>query len=111
MRPNKISTLAAWHEHFNTEDFAGKLSTPHFRVTRSRYTDGYFEYFTHKARPTSLVGAKRCFEDEDHLRSTMLHEMLHQYQVEVLGSSDAPHDSWFRSCARALERKYRIYIR
>ncbi len=41
---------------------------------------------------------------------TLIHEMIHQYQVEVLGR-DANHDAIFCSIARKCERMYGVSVR
>lgn len=106
----RIETLEAWHDEFNRSEFSGKLSTPRFGLSRSRCTDGYFEHFPGTRRRSKIVISYRCFEDEDHLKGTLLHEMLHQYQYEVL-KRKCNHDAIFTSMARRLERKYGMSVR
>ena len=106
----RIETLGALHEEFNEAEFSGKLGTPRFGLTRSRNTDGYYEHFTNGRMKSSIVISKYCFEDDDLLRGTMLHEMIHQYQHEILKRT-CNHDAIFCSIARRLERKYKFTVR
>ena len=94
-------------------------------IKRNTTTDGWYEYQTEsriKGKRGSLWLPKRdrlhnahininqgCWK-EGTVEGTMLHEMVHQYQAEVL---DLPtsHDAIFCSIARRLERKYGIYVR
>jgi len=113
----RIDTIAYWHEHFNEAEFNGKLCTPKFGVTRSKATDGYYE---HKVKDgwqldgppekSKIVIAVRCFDDEDLLRGVILHEMIHQYQAEIL-KRKCNHDAVFCSIARGMERKYKMEVR
>lgn len=106
----RIQTLEYWHDHYNSEEFNGKLLTPRFGLTRSRHTDGYFEHYPGTKRKSKIAISERCFDDEAHLCGTILHEMIHQYQYEVL-QRKCNHDAIFTSIARRLERKYRITVR
>lgn len=106
--PN-LWTIEAWWEQFNEDEFGGKMTAPSFGLTRSRHTDGYYEHFD--SRPNhKLVISTRCFDDEDLLCGTILHEMIHQYQHTVL-HRPCNHDAIFCSIARRLERKYNIRVR
>lgn len=107
---NRIDTLEYWWEHFNEEEFSGKLSKPYFGITRSKATNGYFEHYPGRNCKSKIAISKECFDDEDLLRGTMLHEMIHQYQFEVLDRK-CNHDAIFCSIARRLERKYKIEVR
>jgi hypothetical protein len=114
---SRIDTIGYWHDHYNTEDFNGKLCTPGFGLTRSRYTDGYYEHKVKKGwvldgppEKSRIVIAVRCFDDEDLLRGVILHEMVHQYQAEILGRK-CNHDAVFCSICRKLERKYNVRVR
>ena len=107
---NKISTLQHWHEYYNEVEFANKLGTPKFGVTRSRNTDGWYEHFLHTPHKSKIAISSYCFDDEDLLCGTMLHEMVHQYQHEIL-KRRCNHDAIFTSIARRLERKYKFTVR
>jgi len=107
---SRIRTLAAWHEEYNELEFSGRLGTPKFGITRSQHTDGYYEHYTHNRYKSKIAISKRCFDDEDHLCGTMLHEMVHQYQHEILRRT-CNHDAIFTSIARRLERKYKFTVR
>ena len=106
----RIETLEYWHDHYNTEEFNSKLTTPGFGLTRSRHTHGYFEHYPGTNRKSRIVIARQCFDDEQLLKGTILHEMIHQYQYEVLHRK-ANHDAIFCSIARRLERVYKLPVR
>ena len=118
----KIDYLYVLHECFNEDEFNGKLGTIRMLISRSKHKDGEYEYHTRKRDgelylpnrfmlPRSTITiAGRCFKDEDLLQGTVLHEMLHQYQTEVLDRPTS-HDAIFTSMARRLERKYGFSVR
>lgn len=110
MRQPNVDTLHYWWDFFNETEFNGKLREVGMGITKSRHTDGYFEHYPGTNRKSYIRIAARLFEDEDLLRGTILHEMLHQYQYEVL-KRKCNHDAVFTSMARRLERKYRIPVR
>lgn len=107
---NRIETIESWHTHFNEEDFGGKLSTPSFGLTRSKATDGYFEHYPGRHRKSKIVISQRLFDYEEAFLGTLIHEMIHQYQFEIL-KENCNHDCIFTSIARKLEKKYDIQIR
>ena len=113
---NRISTIEYWWHKYNDEEFSGKLEAPRFGLTRSKATDGYYEYQTVKGwlknpkKRASIVISHGCFDDEDLLCGTILHEMIHQYQAEVMNRRTS-HDAIFTSIARRLERKYKFRVR
>lgn len=105
-----IETLRYWHQFYNKAIFNEKLSECGLGFTRSRYTDGYYEHFTDSKRKPYMRIARRLLKDEETLLATIIHEMIHQYQHEVL-NMDTHHDSVFRSIARHLERRFKLAIR
>ena len=126
MRPaqDRIGVLEQLHDQFNEADFGGKLMRIGFSIKRQSTKNGWYEFVTekrngphwdawyprrdrlHRAR---IVMAEGCWE-EDIVEATLLHEMVHQYQAEVL---DMPphHNKIFKSISRHLERKYGYEIR
>jgi hypothetical protein len=106
----RIQTIEYWHDHYNQADFNGKLTTPYFSLTRSKHTDGYFEHWPGRKKKGKIAIAARLWEYEEELKGTLLHEMVHQYQHEILDRK-CNHDAVFCSIARKLERKYRMNIR
>ena len=106
----RITTLEYYHDLYNKEVFNGKLATPKFGLTRSKATDGYYDHYPRRNKKGKIAIAERLFDDEDQLMGTMLHEMIHQYQHEILEVKTL-HDATFRSIARKLERKYKLSIR
>jgi len=110
MKQPKIETIRYWWDHFNEAEFSGRLVEPRFGLTRSRNTDGYFEHYPGTKKRTSICISERCFDDEDHLCGTILHEMIHQYQFDIL-KRVCNHDAIFTSIARRCERKYKYTVR
>lgn len=108
---NRITTIAYWHSYYNRVEFNGKLSTPGFGLTRSEATDGYYEFYPGRKKKGYIRIARRCFEDEDLLCGTILHEMIHQYQYEIMEDVKCPHDKTFNSIARKMEKKYGFRVR
>jgi len=105
-----------WHE-FNDNDFAGRLTPITLLCKRNQSKDGWYEYrahadwtpIRHELWRAAIVVCDGCWA-EGVMQGTLAHEMIHQYQCEVLDV--APHhDSTFKRMARALEAKYDIVIR
>jgi hypothetical protein len=107
---NRIDTIEYWWYQYNETEFNDKLKPVGFGLTRSTATDGYFEHYPGTNRKSRIVISKHCFADEDHLCGTILHEMLHQYQYEIL-KRKCNHDAIFTSMARRLERKHKFTVR
>lgn len=110
MRQPRIDTLHYWWDTLNEDEFNGKLTPCGLGLIRSRNTDGYFEHYPGTNKKSYIRIAARCFDDEDHLVGTLLHEMIHQYQYEVLDRK-CNHDAIFCSIARRMERKYGFSVR
>lgn len=109
---DRIGELRYLHHLYNMEDFNGKLSTPRFLLSRTRNRDGYYEYRGHhdwtpirsELKRASITISKGCWE-EGSVEGTLLHEMVHQYQAEILDV--APHhDTDFLNMVKILEDKY-----
>lgn len=114
-RVDRIGYLEYLHDLYNKSEFSGKLGTPKFGLTRSRNTDGYYEHFSgnrQRRLKSKICVSSYCFDsdEEGHVEGTMLHEMIHQYQHEVL-ERKTNHDAIFTSIARRLERKYGFRVR
>lgn len=109
--PSKyVDTLFYWHDYYNQLLFNGKLQTIGMGFTRSRTKDGFFEHHTAPRRKSYIRINRALLEDEETLLATIVHEMIHQYQHEILGH-DTHHDSVFRSIARHLEKVTGLPIR
>lgn len=101
----------AWHLH-NREDFGGVLEEPHFSVRRrERTVDGAFVY-TNTGRNKRLMVHTDVFKDEKKFLGTLLHEMVHQWELEVLGicPKGCDHKGQFAEKALDLEKKYGVPI-
>jgi hypothetical protein len=121
---DRIGYLEQLHAQYNADEFNGKLMTITLLIKNSRTKDGWYEYTTEKREGSiqdawyprrdrlhnaNIVITAGCWK-EDSVESTMLHEMLHQYQTEVMDRPTS-HDAIFCSMARRLERKYNMRIR
>lgn len=110
-KPEYLKLL--WDE-FNESEFGGKLH--YLPLLCKRFSQdskhGQIVWVNrnghHKA--LSLEISDDIFSDEDLLQGTVLHEMIHVYQCQVLNRKPN-HDAIFCSIARKLERKYGIEVR
>ena len=114
---NRINYLYELFDEFNEEEFGGKLQPITLLIKRNSTKDGYYEYRAHRnwkpirkeLKRAHIVIADACWE-EDSVEGTLLHEMIHQYQCEVMNT--APHHNrQFNSWCRKLERKYGFSVR
>jgi hypothetical protein len=106
----RVHQLYDLFDTYNAEYFGGRLLTLTLLIKNNKRKDGWFEYAAHKDW-TPIVKAKHrshivicdgCWE-EGTVEGTLLHEMVHQYQAEVLQA--APHhDAVFKSICRRIER-------
>ena len=123
MRPHldRIDDLIRWHDEFNEDEFGGKLLPITLLIKRNKTKDGWYEYKTEKRDGDAWCPARRDLKRanivitegcwlEDIVEGTLLHEMIHQYQAEVLNRATS-HDALFKSWARKLEKKYGYSIR
>ncbi len=110
MRQPNVETLKYWHDHYNELCFSGKLKEVGMGFTRARHTDGYFEHYPGTNRKSYIRISRRLLDDEDMLKGTILHEMIHQYQYEVLNRK-CNHDAIFCSMARRWERTLKLSVR
>lgn len=104
-----------WHE-FNRDDFGSKLTEPALLIKRANKYDGKIFYRANRFdQPFNTYKLAICISEQmfphwNMVYGTLLHEMIHQYQLQVIGN-DAPHDAVFNSIARKLERKYNYPVR
>lgn len=104
-----------WHE-FNSSDFGGRLTEPTFLIHRANKYDGKIYYRSNRyeapfdTEKVTICISDKIFGDWAAVYGTLLHEMIHQYQLQIL-KVDAPHDSIFGSIARHLENKYNYPVR
>lgn len=114
---DRIGWLQQLHEEYNREQFSGRLVTPRLLIKRTNSPDGYYEYRADRhwkaLRPpqkAAIVIGEHCFDEEGLVEGTLLHEMIHQYQVEVMKRKPS-HDAVFNSIARKFERIYGVSVR
>lgn len=117
MTGKRVLYLYTLFDEFNKEEFGGKLSAVRLLMKRTCSADGYYEYRADRdwcplrePEDASIVIGDHCWKDEDLLQGTLLHEMIHQYQVEIL-KRKPNHDAIFTSIAKRLERKYGFSVR
>lgn len=109
----KHDRLRRTWEHHNKEDFGGLLSPPVFSVgRRERLVDGAFTY-TNQGRNQKLMIKGEVFgRSKEEFLGTVLHEMIHQYELEVLDvdPQNANHSGEFVNIADRLAKKYGVPI-
>ena len=115
----RIQHLYDMHEYFNQKHFGGKLQQPmSILLKRANKYDGKIRYFekggtesVYRTGEIEIIISDRVYEqDWSLLYATLLHEMIHQYQIQIL-KNNAPHDAFFNSFARYLERVYGYQVR
>ena len=112
----RIQHLYDMHEYYNQEYFGGKLRQPwRIVIKRAEHWDGKIWYFegkkgTYRTSDIEIGISEGVHNDWARLYGTLLHEMIHQYQIQILGNN-APHDSFFNSFARHLERETSYPVR
>lgn len=110
----RINYLWTLWEEFNDTEFGGKLEPIPLLLKRFSpwRKDGQLQWTIRNGKriALSLEISDAAYKDEDDLQGCMLHEMIHQYQCQVM-NVDADHDAVFNSIARKLERKHGISVR
>ena len=112
----RVRELWALHDEYNARYFGGKLFSINILIKRNRTKDGWYDYAgrgdwkpirerLHKATITISEG---CWK-EDTVEAALLHEMVHQYQCEVLDVAP-DHDNLFKSFCRSIERRENVGI-
>lgn len=105
--------------YFNKRFFGGKLTPPRaIRITSARKYDGYIRYVAYAAtdKPAfhRIPGNVRIYlsthQSMRAMRGTLLHEMVHQYQLEVL-RMEADHGPIFRTMSKWIERETKFELR
>lgn len=114
---NRIRYLWQLHDEFNEEDFGNELCHITILIKKNRHKDGWYLYRAHRdwtpivteLHRASITISEGCWP-EGTVEGTLLHEMIHQYQCEVLGV--APHhNDLFNKMAEELEIKYGFDIK
>lgn len=112
----RIDHLRAVYDEFNRNDFSGRLVQPPILIKRATKYHGKIHYRENRiglpfdTGNVSIIVAEDLFPDWGLVYGTLLHEMIHQYQIQILGNN-APHDAVFNSIARHMERKYGFNVR
>lgn len=98
MNTREIKNL--WSK-YNQEKFEGRLKTPKVKLfTDHKILGAYkFNWINNQVRSPSIWINRKCFLDPKLLEEVMLHEMTHQYVVEVLKKPRAGHNQdWKNAC-------------
>jgi hypothetical protein len=104
-----------WH-YFNEKFFGGKLVPPKsIRLTSARNYDGVFVTKSssgvfHPHLPYDCKIMLSTHQSQRAMTGTLLHEMVHQYQYQVL-RMDVDHGPIFQSYCRWIERQTRFQLR
>lgn len=113
---SKIQILRDLHQWWNEEEFDGLLRLPVILCKRSNWKDGYYSYRGRKdwtpviseLHSAYIVVADGCF-DEGTEEETLVHEMIHQWQAEVL--KQAPHhNEVFDEKKEYIQQKYNMVL-
>ena len=108
----KHDKLRRTWEHHNKEDFGGLLSPPKFSVgRRERLVEGAFTY-TNVGGNKKLMIKGEMFGKPSQFLAVVLHEMIHQWELEVVGvcPQTADHKGAFAIKAEELTKKYGVPI-
>jgi hypothetical protein len=109
-----------WTE-FNELYFDNQLQPVKLLIKKSRHKDGWYSYRCHKKdeRPirnelkrAAIVISERLYEPPDWglIYGTLIHEMIHQYQAEVLNET-TDHGPIFTKMAEELESTTDYWIK
>lgn len=80
----KISTVKRLWSEFNAKVFGGVLSAPYFRITRARnYYGMYVNRDSSQYSSGAIYISGRVCDDINLTTDTLLHEMIHQWQMET----------------------------
>jgi hypothetical protein len=108
-----VEALASLHQELNRRHFDGRLSTPRFRLSdRMRTRLAEVLVGDRRAGPIEIGVSRRHLGDGwEEVTKTLLHEMVHQWQVESGHSPD--HGVEFRRKAReiGIEATARRHVR
>jgi len=114
---DRISQLHELHDGYNLEDFDDKLMPITLLITRNRSKDGIYEYsgrkdwspIVERLYKATITISDGCWP-EGIVEDALLHEMIHQYQCEVLNVVPH-HDKQFNDMCEVLEDKYGLDIK
>ena len=108
----KHERLRSDWRHYNEKDFGGLLTEPVFSVgRRERLVEGAFTY-TNTGRNKRLMIKGEMFLEEKKYLAVLLHEMIHQWELEVVGvcPQTEDHKGAFAEKAAELIAKYDVPI-
>lgn len=102
----RVRNLQNLHDYYNETYFGWKLLKLPILIKRNSTKDGWYNYSSHKngtpIRGALPRGSITICEGAD-MEPTLVHEMVHQYQAEVL-RYEPDHDAIFKSICRHIEK-------
>lgn len=102
------------HQEYNQLYFGGKLTMPKFKFLNSGNCYGRYHCGSRDGSDPSVIYiSKHMNDNENELRETLIHEMIHQYVYECLWGMKYKlivHGIRFRYVCWQLRRKYGINI-
>lgn len=104
------------HEMFaeyNQQYFGGRLTRPNIYFLMSGRTPGRYVCGSHDGSKASEIWVSKRIDNEDLLKTTIIHEMAHQYAFEVLKGSKyrlLKHGLRFHLIRLYLKYKFNIMI-
>lgn len=108
--PRRKTLNQSWH-HFNREFFGGKLKKPRtLRLVAATKYEGKCVYRDYWRRDDSVQIFVARELSEYKRQSALLHEMVHQHQLQVL-RVEPDHGPWFASFCRSIERRTGFRLR
>jgi hypothetical protein len=107
----RLQTLnQSWH-YFNRTLFGGKLKKPRtLRLVAATKYEGKCVYRDCWRRDDSVRIFVARNLSEHKRQSALLHEMVHQHQLQVL-KTEPDHGPWFASFCRSIERRTGFCLR
>ena len=114
----KLHEAYCLYEEINAEFFEGRLTPIRLLLeTRAKWWLGMYTYSANQrgiihpertGRATIHLHAE-CWREPNTVLGVLVHEMIHQYQAEVLGI-DAEHCPIFKSIARQAKKRYGVPV-
>ena len=112
----RLSQLYRLHDEINYDFFNGILLPIRMRLEKRNTTKwAWYQYSLTKARvPRNIERSTihihvECFADPDLLLGTMVHEMVHQWQAEIVGM-ECDHGELFMGVCASAEEFYGVDV-
>ena len=107
-----IELLEEKFEEYNELYFNDKLRKPKFGLLKSFRVYGQFSFFVYDTCISSRKLSISCYYDweEEQLRNTMVHEMIHYKLAEERKDLNATHGKEFINMAQEMNEKYGLNV-